>query len=317
MSTRIADLKTNDVKVGRELVLLASNITRGQFKNDKKPKDAFYWKIDFQDITGIVSGNMWEVPSNLFYLEEKCKNEHGVYVAVSCSVSTYNEKLQLTITNLEELDVRDINASDFLPVAFRDRTTLVTKFKSIVSQIADPEYRSLVITTFSDQELFDKYSRGIGGIKMHHNYIGGLLEHTIQIALLAIYSATDTFMFPELDKDLLIVGAIFHDIGKIEEYLYDKSFCMNEDEVEHRYGGISLLDMIIYKNNISISRDKVKKIKNIIMSHHGEFGDKNIRFETPEAIVIHACDLLSSHVNGNLKNAGLLNIPFNERNVSN
>jgi 3'-5' exoribonuclease len=305
---RIKDLKSGDVV--RNMVLLLNSAKKMGFKN----KDGFYLSLHFQDISGEVEGKIWDVPPELATLPEDCKENEGLFVAVDCLVDEYREKLQLTVNKIRLVSEDEVNPADFLPMVEWDRTDLFNQVRNLIEQISDADYKKFVLAIFSDEQIRRGFVDCIGGIKMHHNYRGGLMEHSLEVALIALSITQNKFLYPELNPSLLIAGALLHDIGKINEYRYSKNFSMNPYDVEHRYGGIGIIERILEKYKLDIPAEKVWNIKHIIISHHGHYIDEKMEFLTPEAIVVHNADAISAHVNGMLKEKGLLYQPFNESN---
>jgi 3'-5' exoribonuclease len=301
---RIKDLKSGDVVRG--MVLLLNSASRMDFKN----KGGFYLSLHLQDVSGEVEGKVWDVTPDMEALPELCKEKEGVFVSVDCRVDEYREKLQLTVSKLQLLSEDEINPADFLPMVERDRTDLFNQIRNLIEQITDPDYKKLVLAVLSDEEIRKGFLDGIGGIKMHHNYRGGLMEHSLEVALIALNLTKNDYLYPELNPSLLIAGALLHDIGKVNEYRYSKNFSMNPYDIEHRYGGIGIIERILEKYKLDIPLEKVWSIKHIIISHHGKHGGDDIPFQFPEAIAIHNADAMSAHINGMLKTKGMLNKPF-------
>lgn len=291
MST-LLEIENGQLLKNRDLVTMLSSVRQNVSSNGP------YYQLTFQDNSGIVEGVMWKIPSHLQDLVERCEKEEGLYVAVTGKVGQYKNKIQINADNLEILSSEDVNPLQFLPVVPQDRTELWAKVKELIAQVQDEDYKQLLLAFFNHEEWRNGYVSGVGGLKMHHNYIGGLMEHSIQVTSTALFAADGAFMFPNLNRSLIITGGLLHDIGKIKEYLYSKSIAYNQNGIEHRYEGISMLDVLIDRHNLSIDPVKLKQLKNIIMSHHGTWGDPNVKMETPEAVVIHHADCISAHVNG-------------------
>lgn len=302
MSINITDLKERDTYAGEQLQLLINSVKRMAFKN----KEGCYYSLSLQDSSGTVEGKIWNVYPEIEDLPEKCVEQEGVYVYVSCSVESYNGKPQLNISKVIEIPEDQVTYEKFIPICQKDRNDLFLQVRNLISKVKDSEYRQFIISVFSDEELRKGFIDGIGGLKHHHNYRGGLLEHSLQVTIGALSFCNNEYLFPELNQDLLIVGGLIHDIGKTREYLYNKNFSMNPNEVEHRYSGVGIVDQVILKNNLTISQEKVWNIKHIIISHHGHWGDQNIKCLTPEATVIQHCDEISAHVNEYLKDNDML-----------
>lgn len=291
MTKTIAELNVGDI-LNENVTLLLSSATMKPSK--KEP----FFQLNFQDKTGSIEGVMWKIPLHLNNLSELCIEKQGVVVSVIGKVTEYQGKVQLTADDLVILPEDQVDPTQFLPVVAQDRSEMWKTVKNLISQVRDAEYRNLLTVFFNDEKIRSGFVNGIGGLRHHHNSIGALMEHTIQVTSLALYAAEGPFMFPNLNKDLIITGGLLHDIGKIKEYLFSKAFLYNPYGIEHRYEGVAMIDVMIERHKLTIDPLKLKQLKNIIMSHHGEWGDQSIKAETPEATAIHHADCISAHVNG-------------------
>lgn len=291
MSKTIIELQTGD-RFAREmeLVLMLTSVEK------KVSKRGDYYAVTFQDKSGVISGNMWEIPAHLKSLKEDCEANGGLYVSVYGEVTSYQGKNQLNVKDLKTLLQNQVIVEDFIPVSKFDKRAMWESLKQLITQTEDEEYRSLLIAVFNDPETRDKFISAIAALKHHHNYASGLLEHSLQVTLAALKMTEVPFAPQILDRSLITAGGLLHDIGKINEYQYSAAFRMNPNGIEHRYGGLLIIDNIVRKYNVPISPEKLKKVQNIIMSHHGQFGDTNIRYESHEANLIHLADMVSAHI---------------------
>lgn len=280
------------------LVLMVSSI------KVQKSQRGEYFQLSLQDKSGSMDGVMWEIPSSLKELPKICEEQQGVVVHFLGDVTEFKGKKQLTAKRLVPVPEGEIDPTHFVPVVAHDRGEMWKEIRRLISEVQDPEYKSLLVAVFNDVEIRNNFVSGVGGIYHHHNYIGGLLEHTLQVTKFALNAVDAPFAFPNLNRDLIITGGILHDIGKIKEYLFTKAISYNTDAIEHRYEGVAMLDLIIYKNELVISPQKLKLVKNIIMSHHGSYGDASIKIESPEGVIIHHSDCISAFVNGHFIKGG-------------
>lgn len=291
MSKLIAELQNGDrfAKEG-ELVLLINSI------EEKTSKRGPYYAMTFQDRTGVIQGNMWEIPAHLKELKQECEAADGLFASVYAEVSLYMDKPQLNVKDVKILDESQVDITDFIPKSKHDGRAMWEDLKALIASVEDPEYKALLVAVFNDPEIRNNYYKAIAALKHHHNYIHGLLEHSLQVTHTALKSTEVPFTPQILNRSLIIAGGLLHDIGKIYEYLYSKTMAMNPVGIEHRYGGLLIINDVVKKYNVQISPEKLKKVQNVIMSHHGQFGDTNIRFESLEANLIHLADMISAHV---------------------
>lgn len=291
MNKFISDLKVGDTfkREGEFKALLVS-------AEKKKSQRGEFLALTYQDKSGVISGNMWEIPSALSDLPERVKEEDGLFVSVMGEVTFFNNANQLTARSLTFYEEKDMNPADFIPVVNGDRKVMWEEVKKLINMVEDQDYKMLLVAVFNDAIIREGYLNAIAAIKHHHNYIGGLLEHSLQVCHIALASIGIPFFAPTVNKDLIITGALLHDIGKIEEYSYSKSMKMNPIGINHRYSGVSIIDRVVYQNKLNIDMEKVAKIKNIIMTHHGVYGDETLRYESQEAILIHHSDGISAEL---------------------
>lgn len=164
------------------------------------------------------------------------------------------------------------------------------EFNMLLETIKDKEISKLLNKIF-DEKMKKKFFEAPASMSFHHDYIGGLLEHTLQISKLA-NKVIEVYGNIIINRDILLAGVLLHDIGKVIEYYNDVGNIDKTDEgklVGHIVIGSEFVDR--YSREIQIDYDKVLKIKHIILSHHGqrEFGAAVLP-QTPEAFLVHMLD---------------------------
>ncbi|MBR9679075.1 MAG: HD domain-containing protein [Nanoarchaeota archaeon] len=210
-------------------------------------------------------------------------------VHVQGKAGEYNNKTQITTNEPYTIKVVH-NGLEFIKPAKKDLEKMWNELLNTISKVENPEIKKLLQKTFLNQEFAEKFKKHPGAIEIHHNWIGGLLQHTLEVLN---YCKMAWHQHPELNKDLLIAGALLHDIGKLEEL-----------EVTSRIKGskkgqlISHLVLSAIKVNEEmreLNDDLKNKILHMIVSHHGkpEYGSpKPPMF--PEALVVYYADEMSS-----------------------
>jgi 3'-5' exoribonuclease len=259
----------------------------GMAKNGKP-----YLTLKLMDRTGEVEGRIWD---RVDELSEQFERDDFIRVAGKASV--YLGKMQLVIQEVTRLDDRDVDLADFLPVAARPAEEMVADLKDRVAGFTDPHLRALLQAFLDDQEFLAAYSRAPAAKAMHHVYLGGLLEHSLAVADLAEDICR---RYPGLNRDLLVAGALLHDVGKINELRYARSF-------EYTDIGKLLGHIVI---GVEMIEEKLRGIpgfpiglaillKHLLLSHHGqyEFGSPK-RPKTVEAVILNFIDDLDSKING-------------------
>lgn len=306
----MSELRIKDLTEGLQLVGLPALVTSARKMNFSK-KEGFFLVVDIQDGSGILSDcKIWDA-SSYEDLPTRISENNGVYCFVNGEVISYQGNIQINIKSLIPMEDDQIDYSRFLPVVQKDRTAMFQKLLGLIKRVDDPSIKNLLTTIFGDEKVRNAFIESVAAIKHHHNYLSGLLEHTLQVAITSYYVATDAELFPECKKDVLIAGSILHDIGKMYEYAYTKRISMADLPIDHRYQGVSMLDALILKHDIEIDPTVLWEIKHIIMAHHGDFGD--IKMRTPEVMCVHYADCISAKLNGYFKDKDLLGKPASER----
>lgn len=169
---------------------------------------------------------------------------------------------------------------------------LCQRIRKAVETISDNNIRTVTINTIESNLVLFKAAPA--SVSIHHGYLGGLVEHTLSVLNLAVTMAKQS---PEnLDMDLIIAGAILHDIGKIETYTWERGFIERSRRgrlIEHIVIGTLIVQGVAHTLNISF--EEIEKLMHIIVSHHGkrEWGSP-IEPATKEAMIIHRADELDS-----------------------
>ncbi len=248
-----------------------------------------YLSLTLQDKTGKIEAKIWEEIEKA----EKLLDSGKIY-EIEGYVKEFRGNLEIVINKFSTPKPESYNKDDFIEEAKFDIDKVFDEMIEFLKQRINNNYLSELVELFS-QKYKDKFKNHYGAMKIHHSYRGGLLEHTFSIIKLADFISEHY----NLDKELLLIGALFHDIGKIYE------FETIEKEKTTIQGG--LLGHIIIGNSIFIEMTKEVrnfpedislKIQHLIISHHGEkeFGSPEMP-KTQEAFALHILDLLDSKIN--------------------
>lgn len=253
------------------------DFTRGQFVS-----------LELGDFSGRVSAVWWE--PDQFALTEL---ETGMVVKVRGVVTEYKGRLQLTIDQLRlarpgEYELEQILPHSSIPVEKRR-----VRIAALVEKLQNGYIKALAESLFHDEPFFDAYLRAAAGKLWHHAYIGGLSEHSANVAQLCLDMSLH---YKFLDKDLLIFGGLFHDAGKIEQYSIDT--VIEYTDSGRLVGHLCLADQWICERAAGIEafpRSLLTKLRHIILSHHGELQYASpVVPQMPEAFVLYYCDELDS-----------------------
>lgn len=222
--------------------------------------------------------------------------EKGDVVSVTGSIQNYNGQLQLKISNMQKVEGDDYY--DFLPKSKFDESVMFSELKSVLYEnIKDDFYIQLLNKFFNDNEIIKKFKKMPAAKKVHHAYICGLLEHTLGVVnLVADMSKSYKDV---VDLDLLLLGALFHDIGKVVELDVAKGFdyTMPGKLMGHMILGIEIVKK--YMDSIpNFPLEKKYILQHLIASHHGitDFGAIK-KPKIIEALILHHGDDLDAKIN--------------------
>lgn len=246
--------------------------------------------LEFRDKTGGVSGIMWERVDDAL----RCVEAGGFY-RVQGKFGDYQGKPQLTVNVIYPADMAEVARDDFVAASRYDRNAMFTEMKGYIAEVKNPYLRALLKSFFDDAGFAEQFALAPAGAKVHHAYLGGLLEHTLLMCRNAKVLAS---IYAELDGDLLMTGVILHDVGKLKEYTYDISIDHTD---EGRMLGHLVMGCQMVEEKIAgikgFPEELSKMIRHIILAHHGQmdFGSpKTPKFV--EAFVVYSLDYLDSRI---------------------
>ena len=224
-------------------------------------------------------------------------------------VELYEEKPQISINEntggMRRCSPNEYDVSDFIPALDEERIKeLYEVLKKEIKEMKNEELHSLLSLFFDDSDFVKEYTHSPSAISHHHNYVGGNLEHSIGVLRLCKNICE---MYPGINKDLLVFGAILHDVGKLKEYEYTAA--VDKTDEGNFIGHIVIGERWIRekiaelrKNGTEFSQELEMHISHIILSHHGryEYGSPKMP-KTVEASVLHQADLMDSQVKNYLQ----------------
>ena len=170
---------------------------------------------------------------------------------------------------------------------------MVRELRNYISEIKDEDYRKILERIFTE-DFMEKFSKAPAAMFKHHNYIGGLIEHTLNMIRI---SETLCSIYPQIDRDLVITGCILHDIGKVEEFAVTNTIKMTDRGrlVGHLSLGINML--MKHLEDLEIPEEKKIKLIHTIISHHGDPSTGSPKTPMfPEALAVHYADLVDSQL---------------------
>lgn len=270
-----------------ENMVITSYFCLSQMQKRDKKTGGQYLAMTLSDKTGSFDARMWDD------FAEAALCGDGDYVKVQGQVTKYQSRWQITLTKMRNAAESEVDTSDFQAVSQFPVAEMDAELRGIVDNFTDPDLKRLVLAFLDDEKIGPAFRVAPAAKMLHHAWISGLLEHVL--TLVKVCLATAPF-YPEVNQDLLVTGAILHDIGKVKELSWKTNF------------GYTLEGQMI--GHISIAqgmlREKVQLlapfperlrilVEHMILSHHGkyEFGSPKLPM-TPEAMLLSALDDLEA-----------------------
>ena len=254
-------------------------------KNDQ------YLRLRLKDKTGSVAGNIWKDAAR-----EAENFEIGDVIKIKASVVSYKGQTQLSVTKTRYADHSEYDISDFLTTSKRKPEEMAAELFGYIDSISNPFIQKLLRSIFDDKEFFNRYLAAPAAKSWHHNYMHGLIEHTLSVTKLCDFCSS---MYP-VNRDLLISGAMLHDVAKVIEY--NDSASIEFTDIGRMIGHLALSDQMLCEHAARIlgfPEDLLLHMRHLILSHHGEYEKASVRLpQTLEAIVLHLCDNLDAQSTG-------------------
>ena len=247
-----------------------------------------YLALTLGDRSGQVEAKMWD------NVEEVLEAfEQDDFLKVKGLINKYKQRFQLTIHKLRKLGDSEIEFADYLPKTTKDIDELWRTLSEFVAGFQNPHLKALVQAFMADPEIAAAYRNAPAAKTLHHAYIGGLLDHVV-----SLFRSCDlmTRNYPQINRDLLLTGAFLHDIGKIHELTYNRSFSYT---TKGQLLGHMIIELEMMQAKLIQFPDFPEELKtmveHLIISHHGQydFGSPKLPM-FPEALMLHYLDDLDS-----------------------
>lgn len=220
--------------------------------------------------------------------------ERGDVVRVQGVVERFRDELQVDLRAIERTAADDPAA--FLPAAYRDLEELDGFLEHLAREVHDPQYRALLDELLADGVLRAQWRRAPCTRAGHHAYLGGLLEHTVAVATLAVEAA---ILHPRLNSDLLVTAALVHDLGKTQEFTYGADFGLTDEG--RLLGHVALAQRILDARGGALDAARSVALAHCVLTHHGADAAPGRRFGSPEALALHRLNALDAGVKGALE----------------
>ncbi|MBV8808816.1 MAG: HD domain-containing protein [Acidobacteriaceae bacterium] len=287
-SPYVGTLVPNDV-VTAQFLVLTKEIRQ---KKTGEP----YLSLHLADRTGEIEAKMWDNVGEVMHTFDG-----DDFVKVKGLVQVYQNRWQFTVHRLRRLEDHEVDPADFFPCSECDPEQMYSELEGIICGISNSHLRGLLQALFADPQIAKQFKIAPAAKNIHHACRGGLLEHVLSLCKLCRSVGQH---YADIDLDLLITGAILHDIGKIEELSYARSFGYS---AEGQLLGHIVIGLRIVGEKVAVLPDFPPKLRSLvehmIISHHGElqFGSPKVPVFR-EAMLLHHLDNLDSKMEA-LKNA--------------
>lgn len=280
----IAELKDRDVVAS---VFMVKEKTMAMAKNGKP-----YMNLKFMDKSGEVDGKLWDNVDEMDKLFQK-----GDFVQIRGTASLYMGKMQLVAKEIKRLEEEGVDLADFVPVSPVPPAEMKAELTRVIASLTNPYLKLLMESFQADAAFMAGYCKAPAAKGMHHVYLGGLLEHSLSVVRLVDAIVP---LYPDLNRDLLVTGALLHDLGKVAELSYERAFEYTDEGrlIGHISIGVEMLTQRI-ATIPGFPRELAMLLKHLLLSHHGqyEYGSPK-RPKTVEATILHYLDDMDSKING-------------------
>ncbi|HYL91843.1 MAG TPA: HD domain-containing protein [Alphaproteobacteria bacterium] len=282
------DFYISDAARFENQVITSSFVVASKQAKPKKSGD-LYLALTLGDRTGHLEAKMWDnVTEHISIFEQ------DDFVKVRGLLNKFNGRFQLTVHKLRCMEESEIEFGDYLPRTTKDIDALWKALASFVESFTNPHLKALLQAFMADPQIERAYKNAPAAKTLHHAFIGGLLDHVVSLFQLCDLACRN---YPgAIDRDLLLTGAFLHDIGKIHELTFARSFSYT---TRGQLLGHMIIELEMLHAKTALVPDFPERyktlIEHMIISHHGryEFGSPKLPM-FPEALMLHYLDDLDS-----------------------
>jgi 3'-5' exoribonuclease len=254
-----------------------------------------YLQVELSDRSGKINARMWNASE-----EDYKAFENGDFVHVDGATQLFQGNIQMIFTRVRRARPDEVCEADFITLQSADVDRMRDRLVEILANIETPPLQRLVKAFVDDESFMDKFCLAPAGMKNHHAYRSGLLEHVVSLMELVLVVAPK---YPQLDQDKLLVGAFLHDAAKVDELSYERDIAYTDEGqmLGHMVMAVSMVDQkvaeCIRQDGMPMPEKLVTEIKHMIVSHHGEYeyGSSKLPM-TLEAVALHHLDNLDAKI---------------------
>ena len=272
----------DDIYLAKEPVLRST--TRGDL----------YIALYLCDRTGQINGRMWQATEAVY-----ASIPRPGFVHVQGKSELYQNSLQIVVNTIKPVEAVQIRLEDYLTRTTKDVTAMFNEVKAILGRIKNPQVKALMDEFLADAQLMDRFCKSPAAVKMHHDCLGGLLEHTHNMLRVALAILP---MYPPVQEDLVLAGIFLHDMGKTEELSFEQAFAYTDSG--QLIGHIVKTVLMIHSKaealrakGRTVDPSVLDALDHIVLAHHGayEFGSPKLP-ATAEAFMVNYIDDLDAKI---------------------
>jgi 3'-5' exoribonuclease len=252
-----------------------------------------YLQLQLSDRSGAIATRLWNASENDYR-----GFENGDYVLVDGQTQLFQGNMQMIANSIRRARPDEVEETDFVTLQSAEIDRMAARLTEILRSIRTPELRNLAECFLMDGEFMTKFTAAPAGMKNHHAYRGGLLEHVVGLMELVLLVAP---RYPQLDQDKLLIGAFLHDSAKTDELSYERDIAYTDEGqlLGHMILAISMIDQKVAEaerlSGESFPKSLVTEIKHMVISHHGEYEYGSAKLPmTLEAVALHHLDNLDA-----------------------
>ena len=277
----VRDLKENDR-------VLSFFLVQSKEVRFKKASGEPFLSLTLSDKSGLIEAKMWEGVEDVAETFER-----DDFIKVKANIQLFRDRPQMVITKLRRAEDSEVEIADYIPHTEHNIDEMMQELNEAVNGFSNPHLKQLVRSILDDEEIGPKIRVAPAAKSLHHATVGGLLEHVLSLMNLARLVASN---YDQLDADLLQTGVVLHDIGKLYELTYGRSFGYSSEGqlLGHITMGVCLIDRKC--SQIEGFPERLKTlVQHMVLSHHGryEFGSPKLPM-FPEALALAYIDDMDS-----------------------
>lgn len=260
-----------------------------RLRSFRDPSKGCYLELDIRDVSGLMPGRIWDDADQV-----ADKFQVGDVIQVQGEVTQYRGENQMIITDLQVVPPEQVSVERFIPKSPRPFREMEEELWHRIESVRCPHLSQLLFGIFDTQVMYSVFTTAPAAKKVHHNYLHGLLEHSLEVVEVLV----DAGPRDRMNADLLIAGGLLHDIGKTEELVWHGAINYTQ---EGRLLGHVTMGSRFVRDRVAgtdgFPGDLGLHLEHMVLSHHGrlEYGSPVLP-QTREAVALHHADLYSGKV---------------------